>query len=129
MKRFLLTLLAVALLGCGTDEAQMRSPNPNRRPPSPTLVPAPYPMAVPGTVTTGSATPNALGTIQLYLGVLSPFPGTSLGAITTCPTTGIIGSAPATAAGAASTSGDLMSSSSSSVSSSSVGPYPSVSLP
>src|SRR6201981_2876958 len=95
MERLLLTVLAVALLGCGTAEAQMTSPNPSRtlpvRRPSPTLMTAPYPTAVPGTVTAGSATPGGLGTVQLYLGILAPFPGTSLGGIATCPAPGIMG--------------------------------------
>src|SRR5262245_22939044 len=95
MERLLLTVLAVALLGCGTAEAQMTSLNPSRtlpvRRPSPTLMTAPSPMAVPGTVTAGSATPGGPGTVQLYLGILAPFPGTSLGGIAICPATGIIG--------------------------------------
>jgi hypothetical protein len=111
MKRFLLVFLAMALLGCGTAEAQMTSPNPNRgrRPPSPALMPAPSPMAVSGTAPSGSATQNGPGAIQLYLGVLTPFPGASLGAITICPTTGIIGPASAATASAAPMSGSLMS--------------------
>ena len=119
MERLLLTVLAVAVLGCGTAEAQMTSPDPSRtliRPPPPTLLTTPSPKAVPGmvtpgsvtpgalgttpspiivpgTVTAGSATPGGLGTVQLYLGILAPFPGASLGGIATCPATG---TAPAT---------------------------------
>jgi hypothetical protein len=129
MKRLLITLLAVAVLGCGTAEAQMTSPNPGRtliRPPPPTLLTTPSPMAVPGmvtpgsvtpgalgttpspmtvpgTVTAGSVTPGGLGTVQLYLGVLPPLPGLSLGTITVCPTT-IIGPSGVAAASAASAS-------------------------
>src|SRR5262245_21986265 len=119
MERLLLTLLAVALLGCGTAEAQMTLPNPGRtapmRPQAPTLmttpspmtvpgtattgplVTAPSPMAVPGTVTAGSVTPGGLGTVQLYLGILAPFPGASLGDILVCPTTIIGPTSPAAA--------------------------------
>src|SRR4051812_44433691 len=113
MIRFLLTLLAVALLGCGTAEAQMTSPNSSRtlsvRRPSSTLMTAPSLMPVPGTVTAGSATPGGLGTVQVYLGILAPFPGTSLGEITTCPATGIIGPTSITATSTATASGALAS--------------------
>src|SRR6266550_8823658 len=118
MERLLLTVLAVAVLGCGTAEAQMTSPNPSRtlpvRRPSPTLMTAPSPMAVPGTVTAGSASPGGLGTVQLYLGILAPFPGASLGSITICPTT-IIGPTSPAAASVASANAALMASPSSSV--------------
>src|ERR1700751_3615074 len=118
MYRLLLTVLAVALVGWGTAEAQMPSPNPSRtlpvRRPSPTLMTAPSPMAVPGTVTAGSATPGGLGTVQLYLGILAPFPGTSLGGIATCPAAGIMGPTSTGAASGATVSGGLVSSPSSS---------------
>src|ERR1700730_12934113 len=118
MERLLLTVLAVALLGCGTAEAQMTSPNPSRtlpvRRPSPTLMTAPYQMAVPGTVTAGSATPGGLGTVQLYLGILAPFPGTSLGGIATCPAPGIMGPTSTAATSGATVSGGLVSSTSAS---------------
>src|SRR5215475_13195017 len=151
MERLLLTLLAVALLGCGTAEAQMTLPNPGRtapmRPQAPTLMTTPSPMAVPGTATTGSVTPGplvtapspmavpgtvtagsvtsgGLGTVQLYLGILAPFPGASLGDILVCPTT-IIGPTSPAAANVASVNAALMASPSASV-----GPFnPSVSAP
>src|SRR5262245_7273339 len=150
MERLLLTLLAVALLGCGTAEAQMTLPNPGRtapmRPQAPTLMTTPSPMAVPGTATTGSVTPGplvtapspmavpgtvtagsvtsgGLGTGQLYLGILA-FPGASLGDILVCPTT-IIGPTSPAAANVASANAALMASPSASV-----GPFnPSVSAP
>src|SRR5262249_55588029 len=112
MERLLLTVLAVALLGCGTAEAQMTSPNPSRtlpvRRPSPTLMTAPSPMAVPGTVTAGSATPGGLGTVQLYLGIWPPSPGTSLGGIAPCRATEIIGPTSPAAARGATVSGGLV---------------------
>src|SRR5262245_603518 len=151
MERLLLTLLAVALLGCGTAEAQMTLPNPGRtapmRPQAPTLMTTPSPMAVPGTATTGSVTPGplvtapspmavpgtvtagsvtsgGLGTVQLYLGILAPFPGASLGDILVCPTT-IIGPTSPAAASVAAANAALMASPSASV-----GPFnPSVSAP
>src|SRR6476661_1220352 len=116
MYRLLLTVLAVVLLGCGTAEAQMTSPNPSRtlpvrRPsPSPTLMTAPSLMPVPGTLTAGSVTPGGLGTVQLYLGILAPFPGTSLGGIATCPAAGIMGPTSTGAASGATVSGGLVSS-------------------
>jgi len=114
MYRLLLTVLAVALLGCGTAEAQMTSPNPSRtlpvRRPSPALMTAPSLMPVPGTVTAGSVTPGGLGTVQLYLGILAPFPGTSLGGIATCPAAGIMGPTSTGAASGATVSGGLVSS-------------------
>src|SRR6478672_4692116 len=116
MYRLLLTALAVVLLGCGTAEAQMTSPNPSRtlpvrRPsPSPTLMTAPSLMPVPGTLTAGSVTPGGLGTVQLYLGILAPFPGTSLGGIATCPAAGIMGPTSTGAASGATVSGGLVSS-------------------
>src|SRR4029077_16769194 len=114
MIRFLLTLLAVALLGSGTAEAQMTSPNSSRtrpvRRPSPTLMTAPSLMPVPGTVTAGSVTPGGLGTVQLYLGIVAPFPGTSLGGIATCPAAGIMGPTSTGAASGATVSGGFVSS-------------------
>ena len=92
MKRFLLTLFAVALLGCGTAVAQTRSANTPRTPgtaaPSSTKMPTMSPTVAPGTIPTVGATGNSLGTIFLYTGSLGPIPGNSLGGIVVCPMTG-----------------------------------------
>src|SRR4051812_2532611 len=97
----LLTIFAMVLIGCGTAVAQAGSVNTRRAPATPmtsstsmpmtssTANPITSPTAVPGTIPTIGATGNPLGAVLLNLGTLGPIPGTSLGAITVCPTTGI----------------------------------------
>src|SRR5882724_3931169 len=124
MQRFLLTMFAVALFGCGTVDAQTRSANTPRTPGTParssTMMPTMSPTVAPGTIPTVGATGNPLGTIFLYTGSLGPIPGNSLGGMVVCPTTS---STTPSGNSTATTSGGVMSSSSSSVT-----PNPSVSL-
>ena len=127
MQRFLLTLFAVALFGCGTVKAQTRSANTPRTPGTParssTMMPTMSPTVAPGTIPTVGATGNSLGIIFLYTGSLGPIPGNSLGGIVVCPTTGTTSSTTASGSSTAMTSGGVASSSFSSVT-----PNPSVSL-
>src|SRR5258708_227291 len=84
MKR-LLTIFVVVLVGCGSAVAQVGSATTRGAPARPTTPPT----AVPGTIPTIGAAGNLLGAVLLNPGTLGPIPGTSLGAITVCPTTGI----------------------------------------
>ena len=126
MQRILLTLLVVALVGCGAVEAQTRSantPRTQRTPPPPsTMMPSPSPSAAPGTLPTVGVT-GPLGTIFLYTGSLGPIPGNSLGTILVCPTIGNTSSVTAAASSPLGTTGSVMSSSSPS-SAPSVAPLP-----
>src|SRR6266850_6930009 len=106
MQRFLLTVFAVALFGCGTVEAQTRSVNTPRTPGtparSPTMMPTMSPTVAPGTIPTVGATGNSLGAIQLgaiqlYTGTLGPNSGIPLGGITICPAAAATSSATASA--------------------------------
>src|SRR5258705_5523674 len=109
MPRFLLALFAVALFGCGTVEAQTRSPSTPRTPGtparSPTMMPTTSPTVAPGTIPTVGATGNQLGTIFLYTGSLGPIPGNSLGGIVVCPVTGTTSSTTASGSSTVMTSG------------------------
>jgi hypothetical protein len=105
MQRLLVTMFAMLLSGMAAAVAQVGPTNTSRAPASrvPTI-PMRLPMAVPGMIpTVANGTP--LGAIQLNLGNLAPIPGTTLGTITLCPTTGITSSAANTAIDASSAAG------------------------
>jgi hypothetical protein len=82
MRSLIFIATTMVLLGCSLAFAQVRSMPPRN---------APAMSAIP---TVGPS--NPLGAIQLNLGALGPIPGSTMGAIITCPTSGIAAAMPST---------------------------------
>jgi hypothetical protein len=82
MRSLIFIATTMVLLGCSLAFAQVRSMPPRN---------APAMSAIP---TVGPS--NPLGAIQLNLGALGPIPGSTMGAIITCPTSGTAAAMPST---------------------------------
>jgi hypothetical protein len=92
------------LFGYGSSFAQQVGSLSTRNAPA---MPTAAPAAVPGTIpTVGPGRGNALGTIQLNPGASPSLPGSAMGTIMTCPTTGVAAAAPSTIFDASSGVGD-----------------------
>ena len=83
MRSLVFMATTMVLFGCSLAFAQVRPTSPRNAPTIPGAIPA----VGPG---------NALGAIQLNLGALGPIPGSTVGTIMICPTTGIAAASPST---------------------------------
>ena len=85
MRSLIFMATTMVLFGCSLACAQVRSMSPRNAPAMSSTIP-----------TVGAGPRNALGAIQLNLGALGPIPGTTIGTIMICPTTGIAAAMPST---------------------------------
>jgi len=93
MRSLIFITTTILLSGCSLVFAQVRPKSPRGAPVMSMSWPANPRSANP----TGGVGPrNALGAIQLNLGVLSAIPGSTIGTIVTCPTAGIAAAMPST---------------------------------
>lgn len=93
MRSVIFIATAMALFGCNSAFAQV-GPTPPR---SAALLNMTSPTGLGNGIpipTVGANSRNALGTIQLNLGTLGPVPGSTIGTIMACPTTGIAAPTP-----------------------------------
>lgn len=85
MRSLIFMATTMVLFGCSLACAQVRSTSPRNAPAMSSAIP-----------TVGAGPRNALGAIQLNLGALGPIPGSTVGTIMICPTTGIAAAMPST---------------------------------
>jgi hypothetical protein len=85
MRKSIFLATTTVLFGCSLACAQVRSTSPRNAPAMSSTIPA-----------VGVGPRNALGAIQLNLGALGSIPGSTIGTIMICPTTGIAAAMPST---------------------------------
>jgi len=85
MRKSIFLATTIVLFGCSLACAQVRSTPPRNAPAMSSTIP-----------TVGAGPRNALGAIQLNLGALGSIPGSTIGTIMICPTTGIAAAMPST---------------------------------
>ena len=93
MRSLIFMTTTMVLFGYSLAFAQVRSMSPRNAPLMNLTSPTGLRSAIP---TVGASPGNALGAIQLNLGAPGSIPGSSIGTITTCPTTGIAAAVPST---------------------------------
>jgi hypothetical protein len=85
MRSLIFMATSIVFFGCSLACAQVRSTSPRNAPAMSSTIP-----------TVGAGPRNVLGAIQLNLGALGPIPGSTIGTIMICPTTGIAAAMPST---------------------------------